>query len=54
MLGTPNLHPSTRRGRKPSERAPLLSPTYPPPSFYPVADPRPMVLDLFFYGRGAC
>ena len=33
MLGTPNLHPSTRRGKKkPSERTPLLSPS---PSFYP-------------------
>ena len=44
MLGTPNLHPSTRRGKKNRQKEPLFLALLIPPSFYPAADPRPMGL----------
>jgi len=39
MLGTPNLHPSTRRGKKNRQKEPLFLALLIP--FYPAAGPRP-------------
>lgn len=48
MLGTPDLHPSTRRGKKNRQKEPLFLALLIP--FYP-ADPRPWSW-IFFYDRG--